>query len=79
MNDVAEWLNERECVRAYVVFPELPCTEWCSVIDAIDTAKWHGATAGHNNPMWIDREGRTTTKPSVTWWIARFDGHDVVP
>ena len=76
LSATADWVKEREFKKLFVIFPELPCAEWCGILDAIPTAKWYGAEPDSDTPMWVDKSGGKAIEPSLVWWLARFDGHN---
>ena len=77
LESVAEFIAQREFKTAFLIFPEIVCARWYSIIDSIEAARWFGAPPNNYElpPMWIDVQRRRAMDPHLTWWIARFDGH----
>ncbi|MEO1659332.1 MAG: hypothetical protein AAFR65_16635, partial [Pseudomonadota bacterium] len=49
-------LAQREFKTIFLIFPEIVCARWHSIIDAIEAARWFGAPPNNCElpPMWID-------------------------
>ena len=77
LDEVAEFLAQREYKIAFLVFPDIVCARWHEIINSLSESKWYGVAPNSKDvpPMWIDKMGRNCADPHLTWWLARFEGH----